>query len=296
MRVDLKGFRYWASGKFWVALWHEINEDNCWGMAAQLSYYFLLAFFPFLLFLSALIGFIPFGQGFIDNLLFEFNRFLPRNAFNLVETTVNSLLESRDQSVLTLSIIFSLWAASLAFNGMIALLNQSYRVRETRSYLKTRSLSILVTIVVSIFMLISGVLLFFGDYLIAVLFETQAVKSTYTVLRWILIFLLFNFAIHFAFFALPARRLPWRLLSPGSVFASLGFLLGSLGFSQYVNRFGGYQQLYGGLGALIVLMLWFYIVSLFLVVGGEMDSEIFKIRRGIDPSVPLAEGEDRDTD
>lgn len=294
MRVDLNGFRYWSSGKYWLVLWNEINDDNCWGMAAQLSFYFLLAFFPFLIFLSALIGFIPFGQDFIENLLIELRRFLPNNAYGLVQTTVTSLLESRDQGILTIGIVFSLWAASLAFNGLIPLLNDSYRVKETRSYLKTRSLSILVTIVVSLVMLISGILLFFGDYLINALFETEVVKFLYTCLRWVLIFLLFNCAIQFIFFSLPARRLPWRVLSPGSVFATLGFIFGSLGFSAYVNNFGTYQKLYGGLGALIVLMIWFYIVSLLLLIGGEIDSEIFKIRRGMEPSVPRMDEEASD--
>lgn len=244
-----------------------------------MSFYFLLAFFPFLLFLSALIGFIPVTSGFLENLLYEMQLFLPTTTYNLVVEIVQGLVESQDQGVLTLGIVLSLWSASLAFNGMVSLLNSAYEVEDPRSYLKTRALSILVTLIVTIFVLISGILLFFGDWLIGQLVQSAWLRFFYTLLRWGGIFLLINIGIQFVYFALPAKRLPWKLLSPGSVIATVGWILGSVGFRYYVNHFGDYQQLYGSLGALIVLMIWFYISSLFLLLGGEIDSEIYKLRR-----------------
>ncbi|HLV00899.1 MAG TPA: YihY/virulence factor BrkB family protein [Acidobacteriota bacterium] len=279
MRLDLDAFRYWLQGKFWADLWNEINEDNCWGMAAQLSYYFLLAFFPFLLFLSALISFIPVDPDLLNKILSELSNFLPTSTYLLIEEIVTELVGSQDQGVLTLGIMMALWSASLAFNGMVSLFNNAYEVRDNRSYFHVRGLSILVTLIFSTFVLSSGILLFFGDWLIGFITTSPVVKMAYTALRWGLIFLALNIAIQIVYFALPARRLPWRTLSPGSVFATVGGIIGSLGFSYYVNHFGDYQKLYGGLGALIVLMVWFYICSLFLVIGGEMDSEIYRFRR-----------------
>lgn len=296
MRLDLGAFRYWLQGRFWVELWTEINEDNCWGMAAQLSYYFLLAFFPFLLFLSALIGFIPVEPDLLNKILSELSNFLPTSTYLLIEEIVTDLVGSQDQGVLTLGIALALWAASLAFNGMVSLFNHAYEVKDTRSYLHVRALSILVTLVFSTFVLTSGVLLFFGDWLINLITTHSAVRMAYTVLRWGLIFLAVNVAIQIVYFALPARRLPWRTISPGSIFATVGGIIGSVGFRYYVNQFGGYQKLYGGLGALIVLMIWFYICSLFLVVGGEIDSEVFRIRRRKAGEVPKKDRQKDDRD
>ncbi|HUV12201.1 MAG TPA: YhjD/YihY/BrkB family envelope integrity protein, partial [Acidobacteriota bacterium] len=168
MRVDLGAFRFLIMGKFWTRLWNEINDDNCWGMAAQLSYYFLMAFFPFLIFLSAVIGFIPVGPDVLKQFLAEFNIFMPDKTYDLVNGIVTPLLQSRAEGLLTFGILLSLWFGSLAFNGMISVLNQAYQAKETRSYLHTRSLSIFVTVVVSLFTILSMVLLFFGDWLIRV--------------------------------------------------------------------------------------------------------------------------------
>lgn len=292
MRLDLDAFRYWLRGKFWAELWKEINEDNCWGMAAQLSYYFLLAFFPFLLFLSALIGFISVDPNLLNKILSELSNFLPTSTYLLIEEIVTDLVGSQDQGVLTLGILLALWAASLAFNGMVSLFNNAYQVKDARSYVHVRALSILVTLIFSTFVLTSGILLFFGDWLIGLITTNPAVRMVYTALRWGLIFLALNVAIQIVYFALPARRVPWRTISPGSIFATVGGIIGSLGFRYYVNHFGGYQKLYGGLGALIVLMIWFYICSLVLVVGGEIDSEIYRIRRREKGEIPRDDEED----
>ena len=279
MRVDLGAFRFLIMGKFWTRLWNEINDDNCWGMAAQLSYYFLMAFFPFLIFLSAVIGFIPVGPDVLKQFLAEFNIFMPDKTYDLVNGIVTPLLQSRAEGLLTFGILLSLWFGSLAFNGMISVLNQAYQAKETRSYLHTRSLSIFVTVVVSLFTILSMVLLFFGDWLIRVTFDLPSVQFWYSLIRWLLIFLLLNIGVQIMYYALPAWRSPWRLISPGGIFATTGWVVGTLVFRNYVNDFGNFQMLWGSLGTSIGLMVWFYISSFCLLLGGEIDSEIFKLRK-----------------
>jgi membrane protein len=95
----------------------------------------------------------------------------------------------------------------------------------------------------------------------------------------VFIFLLLNIGLQIVYFTLPARRLPWKLISPGSLVATLLWIGASMGFRFYVDGFADYQRVYGSLGALIVLMFWFYISSLLLLVGGEIDSEIYRLRR-----------------
>ena len=124
--------------------------------------------------------------------------------------------------ILTLGIALALWFASWSFNGMISLLNQAYQVPETRSYWRTRSLSILVTVIVSIFMIMSAVLLFFGEWLISLVIEPGPLKTFYGIARWMLAFLLLNFGVQIIYFALPAHRFPGKLVSPGGAVAAVG--------------------------------------------------------------------------
>ncbi len=154
---------------------------------------------------------------------------------------------------------------------------------------RVRGLSVVVTLKVSIFVILSGLLLFLGDDLSRLTIERlplageslllPILRMIYSGIRWLLILVFLNLGIQIVYFALPARRLPWRLFSPGSVVASLGWLLGSLAFAFYINSFADYQRMYGSLGDLVILMIWFYFSSLFLLVGGEMDSEVFSCRR-----------------
>ncbi len=288
MRLDFRAFRHLSKRSFWGELWVQINEDHCWGMAAELSYYFLLAFFPFLIFISVIIAALPLEADLLDRILAELNQFLPNRTVLEVAAIVANFDKWRNTQVLFIWISVSLWAASLGLNGMVGVLNRAYRVKDPRSYFRVRGLSIMVTVLVSVFIVVSGFLLFSGEgfslWLLGRLPLGDGMLFTaayyfYQILRWTLIFFFLNVGIQMVYFALPAKRLPWRLLSPGSVMAASGWLLGSLTFSYYVNTHANYQRLYGALGDLVVLMIWFYYSSLLLLVGGEMDSEIFRLRR-----------------
>ena len=175
---------------------------------------------------------------------------------------------------------------------MVGDLNRALAIQETRSYVKIRLLSVGVTILVSLFVITSGILLFFGDWLIQLFLQRITVApypsfqahlaTIYTATRWILIFVFLNVGMQIVYSFLPAQRLVWTLISPGSVIASLCWILGSRSFAFFVNRFVAfetYQRLYGSLATLILLMLWLYLSSFFLLVGGEINSEIFRLRK-----------------
>jgi membrane protein len=288
-RFDWGAFRYLFRTSFWAHLWKEINKDHCWGMAAELAYYFLLGFFPFLIFLSNIITVSQVEPGLLGKILNELGRFLPEmTQEEVVEIVGRSRAETGTLWVFVWMAV-ALWWASLGLNGMVGIMNKAYRVQENRSPLRVMAQAVVVTLGVSLFIILSGILLFFGDDLIRVTiyrlpFEQGSpvfgwLRFLYTVLRWFLIFVFFNLGIQIVYFSLPAKRLPWRLLSPGSVVASLGWLFGSLIFSSFVNQNPAYDRLYGSLKSMIVLMIWFYISSLFLIIGGTMDSEIFRMRR-----------------
>jgi membrane protein len=287
--ADFRAFRYILRGRFWADLWREINEDNCWGLAAQQSYYFLLAFFPFLIFVVALVSFVPVDPGLLDEMLIGLQNLLPDTAYVMVSQILLDLVNSGDTGVLSFGLALTLWSASRALIGMTGVLNGAYEVRETRSFVFLQFLALGVTILVSLFVIVAAVLLFFGDRLIDLLLAVRpledqdavrtTLRTTYSLTRWVVVFLFLNIGLQIVYFTLPARRLPWKLVSPGSFVATLGWIGASIGFRFYVDGFADYQRVYGSLGALIVLMFWFYISSLLLLVGGEIDSEIYRLRR-----------------
>ncbi len=280
MRIDLLAFRSLGKGAFWIDIWSDINEYDFWGMAAQVSYYFLLAFFPFLLFLSALIGFIPVDPNLWGKFLVELNAFLPQSTYeNVVTEIVLPLAHSQNTGILSVGLFLTLLIASLAFSGTIRPLSRVFGVEDSRSYLQKLFLSVGVTILVSLFIILSAFLLVWGDWLITLMVESPPVRALYTVIRWILLFVLLNIGVHTVYYALPQPQVYWRIFSPGSVVATLAWIFGSLGFRLYVNSFGMYQMFYGSLGAVIVLIIWFYLSSLALLVGGRIDSRIHGIRQ-----------------
>jgi membrane protein len=287
---DWTAFRYFAARSFWVGLWKELERDDCFGMAAQLSFFFLLAFFPFLIFLSSLIGLILSDPELIHRILMELEHFLPQNTYAAVSSIALNLIAFDNSEILSLGILLALWWASVGFSALGGVLNRAYATPESRPHYKVRLLALGVTIMASLFVITSGVLLFFGDWLTQLMASRITVepypsfqdhlKTIYTGSRWMLIFILLNIGIEIVYFALPARRLPWTLFSPGSVIATLGCIIGSRGFALYVNQltfyYEPYQKLHGSLATLLLLMIWFYISSFFLLLGGEINSEVYR--------------------
>jgi len=140
-------------------------------MAARLSFYFILAFFPFLIFVSALIGFVPVDPELLSKILLEMETFLPERTYTRFRDFTIDLVNSQDSGVVSIGILLALWWASTAFRGMTGVLNRALAITETRSFLKVHLLAMGVTILVSLFVITSGVLLFLGDWLIQLLLQ-----------------------------------------------------------------------------------------------------------------------------
>jgi len=216
-------------------------------------------------------------------------RVLPEAAYALISSIVLSLINNTNSGALSLGLLLTLWTASRAFNGMVGVFNRAYEVRDRRSFLKIQLLSIGVTIAFSVFVILSTFLLFFGDAFMRLLLSRGAfaqssmlqhwARAAYWLARWMLIFTMVNVGIQLVYYLLPARRLPFRIFTPGGLVATLGWIAASKGFAWYTNSIADYQKVYGSLGALIVLMVWFYLSSLFLLTGGEVDSEIYRLRK-----------------
>ena len=258
-------------------VFHEIQEDDCFGRAAQLAYYFLFALFPFFLVLTTLLGYLP-VPNLLDRLMETLAEMLPGEALRLVQDNVRELVTNQRGGLLSLGILAALWTSSSAVTAIIDGLNRAYDVEEGRPFWKVRLMAILLTVGLSVFIIVSLILLTFGPQIGGWIADRVGLGSVFQVswniLRWPVIVGLLIGAMALIYYMAPDVEQEWQWITPGSVVAVIGWLLASLGFSFYVNNFGSYNATYGSIGAVIVLLTWMYVSGFFILVGGEINSEI----------------------
>ena len=265
---------------FTGCIWTRFKHHDLLGRAAQLSYYFLLALFPLLLVLVTLLGYIAgAGSDLRSKLLSYLAAVMPSSAVTLVHTTLDEITQARGGGKISLGILAALWAASNGMGAISSTLNVAYAVKEDRPWWKVRLVAIFLTILVSLFIVIALAVVFFGgnlgDRVAAHFGFSAAFKIVWNVLQWpiAIVFLLLTFDLIY-YLAPNDRRPKQRLLTGGAVIAVVLWLLVSFGFRLYLHFFNSYSVTYGSLGALIVLMLWFYFTGLAILIGGEVNSEL----------------------
>ncbi|HEY6329983.1 MAG TPA: YihY/virulence factor BrkB family protein [Blastocatellia bacterium] len=255
----------------------EINDDNIFGAAAELAFWFLLALFPMLIFVTSLVGFLPGAQDAIADAL---TRAMPGQVTDLVNATFRDIVRHRSGGLISFGVLGTLWAASSGVSALIETLNVAYEVKETRSYWKVRLIAVGITLALAVFIVAGAAIVVFGDRVTARAFAILGLGDDFTrawsVLDYLLRLLLSFVGIELIYYFAPAHKRPWRWVSPGAGFAVIAFILGTLGFSIYIRYAPSYSATYGGLGAVIVLMLWLYLVSLVVLIGGEINEEVEK--------------------
>jgi len=256
-----------------------IQDDDVFGRAAQLSYYFLLALFPLLLFLVSLLGyFAQAGSELRNSLLNYLAAVMPRAAVTLVHTTLDEISNSTSGGKISLGLLAALWAASNGMGAISDTLNTAYNVKETRPWWKVRLVSVLLTISLSVLIISALALILYGGTIgdaIAQRFGFSNVFTTvWKILQWpiALVFVLATFNVIYNF-APNVRRHQRRLVTPGAFVGVALWLLVSFTFRIYLHYFNSYSVTYGSLGALIILMLWFYFTGVAILIGGEINCE-----------------------
>jgi len=266
--------------KFVRGIWTRLKDHEILGRAAQLSYYFLLALFPLLLFLVTLLGyFAEAGSELRQKLISYLATVMPSSAVSLVHTTLDEITKARGGGKLSIGILAALWAASTGMGAISDTLNVAYGVKETRPWWRVRLTCILLTIAVSIFIVTVLAVVFFGGNLgdrVALHFSmSSAFAFIWKILQlpFALLFMLITFDLIY-YFAPNDRRPKRRWFTAGAVTAVVLWFLVSFAFRLYLHFFNSYSVTYGSLGALIVLMLWFYFTGIAILIGGEVNSEL----------------------
>jgi membrane protein len=261
-------------------VWTETQNDNVFGRAAELSYYFLLALFPFLIFLTSVIGIVlGSGTGTRHTFFQYLARIMPPSAFQLIDNTMYEVSESSGGGKLSFGILAALWAASNGLGAITESLNTAYDLKETRPWWKQRLTAIGLTIALSILIIGALILVVAGGHIAEWLTIHYGLGPVFPIgwkiIQWPVVLACMTFAFALIYYLAPDfREQAWQWLTPGAVIGVVLWLLVSLAFRIYLHYFNSYSATYGSLGAVIILMLWLYFTGAAVLIGGEVNSEI----------------------
>lgn len=263
--------------------WRSFLDDNLVGRAAELGFYFLFALFPTLFCATSLLGLAARSASTIyDNLLHYLAIVIPQAAMSTVLATFNETTAAATSGKLTFGIVAALWSASVGFSAIQGTLNVVYKVPETRSYLRARLSAIGVTLVLAVLVTVTLATMLASDFFSRLaqlriehrLLSSAAVIATRGV-GWLIVTGLITlfFAVIY-YWAPDVKKNCWRWLTPGSAIGIVLWIAGSIGFRVYLHFFNNFSVTYGSLGAVIILLTWFYLTGLTLLLGAEINSEI----------------------
>jgi len=255
-------------------VWAASSEDDVFGRAAQLGFYFLLAVFPALLGVTALIGMLP-SQVVLPTVMPYAQQVLPDESLILVDRYVAQVIQGSGGGVFSLSVLGSLWAASWGMMAIINTLNVVYGVKETRPFWKAGSTAVLLTIGAAVFVIASLILILAGEQMSQWVADVTGmvwwVTLGWPILQWPVIVLFMLVAINLIYYWAPNINHEWQWVNPGSALAVFLWIILSLGLKFYVENFINYNVVYGPITGVIILMMWLYVSGLTLLIGGELN-------------------------
>jgi len=259
-------------------VYHEINDDEVLTRSAALAYYFVSALFPMIFFLMAMLGLFAQSHDLQSSLLNYTARFMPEDAYRLVQKTLQEIASSSTGLKLAFGLALALWSGAGGVVSVMDALNRCYHVQDSRPFWKQRLISLGMTVAIAALTIVAlTIVLYGGD--IANFVGAHLGLSSVTVIAWhilqwpiALFFVVMSFAI--LYYWGPDTKQKWQWITPGSVVGVAVWIGASLLFRVYLHFFNSYSKSYGSLGAVIVLLLWLYISGLAIMVGGEINSEI----------------------
>jgi membrane protein len=270
-QIPVRGWRQVLS-----RAWQSSQEDNISLLAAGVAFFGFLALFPALISLVTLVGLIA-DPAKITQQVQSFTAGLPPASRQLISEQLNAITQSSGGALtigLVVSLLAALWSASSGTSSLMTAVNIAYEEKETRSFLKLRGIALLLTLGTVVFLVLTLALI----AVVPVVLQAMPLGPVGTilaqVLRWALLLALIIFGLAVLYRVAPDRNPPkFRWVTVGSVVAALLWLLGSAGFSLYVNFFGNYNKTYGALAGVIVLLLWLYLTSYVVLLGAEINAQ-----------------------
>jgi membrane protein len=267
---------------FVAELYREAKRDNVFNGAAALGFYLTLAIFPSMIVLMAAIPYLPIGH--VDEAILDLlAQVLPGGTATMFSSVVAEITGEKRAGVLSLGLAGTLWAASSGMYAVMQQMNVAYDVEEGRPFLRARATALGLTLLFAVLVLGAFSLVVLGgviqDWLIRRFGLGDGLLAFFVAFRWAVIVAALVVALSFIYYAAPNRRQRFALLSPGTLVATVLLVASSLAFKLYVTTFADYDRTYGSIGAVVVLMLWLYMVGLVMLAGAEINALLDRRRR-----------------
>ena len=264
-----------------------IRRNDLLGLAGQLAYFFLLFFFPFLIFLVSLTGLVIGNpEASLKNLLEVFTGLVPANAQTLVVEYVDRTLRTASTGVLVLGILGALWLGQAASISITKAANRSYRLQESRPFWRLRGACLVITLGFTLLIAVLTLAVFnVGTYVSSIAGLPETAASLGKLLSLAMVFVAITVALDLLYYLAPDAKLPFKWITPGGFMATILLFLADGALSYYVSKLGNYGQVYGQLGAVIVFMLWLYVTGLMVLLGLEINAVLARSaeeRKGIE--------------
>jgi len=259
--------------KFVKEMYYRLMYDEISLLSANLSYYFILSLFPMLIVALALTPYFKIDQQF---LLEKIQNFAPGDLGNYLFDMISEVLNNKNNTIITVGIVFTLWSASSGIYGIIIAFNNAFRVRDGRIWIVTKLISVVITALFLVGMFVVLALVVFGKQLTYLLFHKFNLDEGFYNLWSVLNYsfpILFTFIV-FVFLYIMGPNLKLKAISilPGSIFATVSWTLISRLFGYYIDHFSSYIKTYGTIGAFMAFIIWLYITGYILIIGAEINA------------------------
>lgn len=260
-----------------------IGEGSLTTRASSISFKFFVALFPAIIFVFTITPLIPL-EGFYSTLMQALDELLPDQIYPFVERTINDIIGRRNTGLLSFGILFALYFSSSSFISLISSFNQSINVRESRSPLQQRVISIILVVITTTLVIIAISIMILGQGTIEWLTEHGYIQTNISYLflpaiRWGILSALIYTTISMIYFIAPTRSAGFKFFSVGSLIATFCLVLLAWGFGFFIKHFTAYNVLYGSIGTLLMMLLYIYYNATILLIGFELNASIHAARR-----------------
>lgn len=260
-----------------IFFWQGLKKGAITTRASSLAFNFFLAFFPSLIVLFTIIPYIPI-EGFQNTLMDLLETVLPASTNTATVNAIQDIINNPKGGLLSLGFLLALYFSTNGVNSLIAAFNASFHIKESRSILKQRLLSLALTILLSMMLIMTIILIIFGksiiDYLVKELSINQNIFNLIFIAKWGIVILMLFIGVSTLFHLGPSIKSRWKMISPGSVLATLLIITTSVLFSYFINNFNQYNKIYGSIGTLMIVLVWIYFNCIGLLMGFELNASI----------------------
>lgn len=264
--------------KFFIA---QVRTVGMTERASAIAFNFVMAIPPAIIFLFTLIPFMPISTEFEEQLYGLIRDIVPgEKNHGVLIGFLKDFINNPRTDLLSIGFILSLWFSSNAIMGVMRSFDKNYIGFKKRKMIQKRITAIKITLVLYIFVL-ATLLLFIGQGSVLNFLgvENRLLRGIFLNTRWLIIILLMFACISFIYRHAPAVHKKWRMLNPGSILATALMLILTLGFSWWVSQFGNFNQLYGSIGTVLILMALVFVNSLVLLIGFELNVSITSLKK-----------------